>query len=83
MVENINKIAISEFKATCLKVLDQVKKTGNPIYITKRGELIAMVSPPPPKAESASWLGAFKGDGRIVGDVISPVVDEDEWEVLK
>ena len=31
-------ISISEFKATCLKVIDQVKKTGIPIIVTKRGK---------------------------------------------
>jgi len=28
---------ISKFKATCLKVIDQVKNTGISIIVTKRG----------------------------------------------
>lgn len=41
-------ISISEFKATCLKVIDQVKKTGIPIIVTKRGKPYALVTPPAP-----------------------------------
>lgn len=29
-----------------------------------------------------SWLGCMKKEGEIVGDIISPVIDENEWEVL-
>lgn len=29
-----------------------------------------------------SWLGCMKGEGKIIGDIVSPVIDENEWEVL-
>jgi len=77
-----NTVAISEFKATCLKILDQVKRTGTPVLVTRRGEPIAMVVPPPPSEPEPSWLGAFSGTARIVGDIVSPAVNESEWEVL-
>jgi prevent-host-death family protein len=75
-------ISISEFKATCLKVIDQVKKTGIPIVITKRGKPYALVTPPPPPTKKESWLGKFKDEIEIVGDIIEPVGVED-WDVLK
>jgi prevent-host-death family protein len=76
-------IPISKFKATCLSLLVQVKKTGRPIVVTKRGEPIAQVVPPPAPPKKGNWLGAFKSTGKIKGDIISPVLDEKEWEVLK
>jgi prevent-host-death family protein len=82
MAEEFDIIAISEFKATCLKILDQVKQTGNSIVVTKRGKPIAMISPPPPPKRTSSWLGSFKDKGKIVGDIVSPVVDENDWETL-
>jgi PHD/YefM family antitoxin component YafN of YafNO toxin-antitoxin module len=36
-------ISISEFKATCLKIIDQVKNTGKSVIITKRREPYALV----------------------------------------
>ena len=64
-------IPISTFKATCLAVLDSVKKTGKPILVTRKGEPIAQVIPPPPPEQRTDWLGSFKSSGRIVGDIIS------------
>ena len=76
-------IAISEFKATCLRLLDSVKKTGQSIIVTRKGEPIALVSPPPPPPKPDKWLGCLKDSLEICGDIISPVADEEEWEVLQ
>ena len=75
-------VTISKFKATCLRLLDDVKKTGQPILVTRNGEPIALVSPPPPPPKSDRWIGFMRGKLRITGDVVSPVLDEKEWEVL-
>ena len=56
----MRKIAAGRFKATCLKLMDHVAQTGEPIEITKRGKvlvrLVASASEPPP----ASIFGAAK-----------------------
>ena len=75
-------VTISKFKATCLRLLDDVKKTGQPILVTRNGEPIALVSPPPPPPKSDRWIGFMRDKLRITGDVVSPVLDEKEWEVL-
>jgi len=80
--EPIHQISISDFKATCLAVLDRVSRTGQSILVTRRGEPIAQVIPPPSEARSESWLGCMAGKARITGDVVSPATDENEWEAL-
>lgn len=76
-------VAISKFKATCLALLDRVRKTGQPILITKRGEPIAqVVPPPPPEPPKESTFGCMAGTVEIVGDVVEPVGVED-WEALQ
>ncbi|WP_025323307.1 type II toxin-antitoxin system prevent-host-death family antitoxin [Deferrisoma camini] len=75
-------IGISKFKATCLAVLERVRRTGKPVLITRRGEPVAEVVPPPPRTGGVSWLGAMRGTGRIVGDVVSPAGEEEDWEAL-
>lgn len=72
-------VPISKFKATCLALLAQVKRTGQPILVTRRGEPIAQILPPP--AQPGSWLGTFQATGKIVGDIIAPAVEEQEWGV--
>jgi prevent-host-death family protein len=75
-------VPISKFKATCLALLEKVRETGEPILVTRRGEPVAEVIPPPAGAADAGWLGAMAGRGRIVGDIVSPPLDEQEWETL-
>ena len=78
----MDSVSISEFKATCLAKLDYVKRTGRPLNITRRGELIAQVIPPPPPDKPASWLGCFAATVKIHGDLTGPVLAEEEWKVL-
>jgi prevent-host-death family protein len=81
--EKAQTIAISEFKATCLAVLERVKKTGRPVIVTRRGEPIAQVIPPAPSERTPAWIGSMAGKARILGDIVAPATDEDEWEVLR
>jgi prevent-host-death family protein len=76
-MEYIDVITISRFKATCLAVLDKVKRTGQPVLVTRRGETIARIEPPPPPEARASWLGSFRASGRIVGDIVAPVIQDE------
>ena len=79
----MEEIAISEFKAKCLALVEQVHKTRKPIRITKFGKPVAEVVPPSPSPGRADWIGSMKGKMEITGDIISPVIDEDEFEVMK
>ena len=72
----MDEIAISKFKATCLAVLERVRKTRRPIRVTKFGEPIAEVVPPSPKPKKKPWLGSMAGTAHIVGDIVSPASDE-------
>lgn len=75
-------ITISHFKATCLAVLDKVKRTGQAVVVTRRGEPIATIDPPPLPEVNKSWIGSFKSKGSIVGDILSPAADEKDWGVF-
>ena len=81
-METNEVISISQFKATCLAVLDKVKRTGKPVLFTRRGVPIAMIEPPPPPELKESWLGAFKHKGKIIGDIVSPASNETEWGIF-
>jgi prevent-host-death family protein len=79
----MERVPISTFKATCLALLDKVKRTGQTIVVTRKGEPIAQVVPPPSPEKPESWLGCFQSSGRIVGDIMSPAADSEEWEVMQ
>jgi prevent-host-death family protein len=66
----------SEFKAKCLKLMDEVAESGEPLVITKNGRPIAQLSPI--SRERRSIWGLHKGQIEILGDIISPI--DVEWE---
>ena len=72
-------IPVTEFKAHCLELLNQVAKTGEPMILTKRGKPTAMVSLPPAEIKPIWRLGLFEDSCKIVGDVIAPF--DEPWHV--
>jgi len=79
----MQEIAVSEFKAKCLEVLKQVSRTRKPIRVTRFGKPIADVMPPAVVQPRAALIDSMKDSMEIVGDIISPANDENDWEVLR
>lgn len=71
----IQAVAAGEFKAKCLKLLDDVAATGEPLTITKRGRPVAQVVPIPGQRP---MFGAMKGSVLMQRDIVAPVGDD--WE---
>jgi prevent-host-death family protein len=79
----VEEIAISEFKAKCLALLERIRKTRTPIRITRHGKPVAEVVPPSSVQERSAWIGSMKDSVEILGDIISPANEESEWEVVR
>lgn len=75
----MESMPVSEFKATCLAVLKRVKRTGQPVTVTRFGKPVAEVGPPRPAPTEAGWLGCMSGRAEILGDVVRPALESDEW----
>jgi prevent-host-death family protein len=73
------EIPAGEFKAKCLKLMDQVAKTREPIIITKRGKPVAKLVPVEEEARKPLF-GYMAGTIRFVGDIESPL--DVEWETV-
>jgi len=74
----MESLSVSEFKAKCLSVLQDVSKQKKRIIITKRGKPIAEVIP----HESKEKEIPLEDTVVFMRDIISPVAEED-WEALK
>ena len=72
------EIAISKFKATCLAVLDDVRRTGVPVRVTKFGKPVADVVAVR-VAPSGAWLGSMAGSVEVVGDIQGPMGAFADW----
>ena len=66
---NINA---AEFKAKCLKLIDEVASTHEPLIITKRGKPVAKVVPIIDEMPK-SLFGYMKGTVTINGDIVAPL----------
>ncbi len=78
----MEEVAISEFKAKCLALLEQVRQTNKPLRITRFGKPIAEVVPASPDAGHGAWIGSMKDSMRILGDIVSPPVDETDFTAI-
>jgi prevent-host-death family protein len=69
-----------EFKAKCLRVMEDVKKYRIPVVITKKGKPVAKLVPPDePKRDV---FGCMADAFTFIGDVESPVLPPiEEWDM--
>lgn len=71
------EISAAEFKAKCLKLMDEIGKTRKPIVITKRGKPVAKLVPADP-APRKPLFGCMAGTVTFEGDILAPL--DVEWE---
>ena len=76
-------VKASEFKAKCLGMLEQVRKTRKPIRITRFGKPVAEIVPPSAQPRPKSWLGCMAGSVVIVGDIVGPTGSFEDWEAFR
>jgi prevent-host-death family protein len=74
-------MAAGKFKATCLAVMDEVQAKREPVIVTKNGKPVAKLVPMPLE-EPDPIFGFYKGNLEILGDIVSPAFDADEWDSL-
>lgn len=72
---------VSDFKATCIAVLKDVERSGEPVVVTRRGRPMARVGPFVEEAP-VKRLGVLKGSMRIRRD-LARVETTTDWEMLK
>jgi prevent-host-death family protein len=77
----MKKMQASVFKSRCLKVMDRVQATGEPVIVTKRGKPIVKVVPAEQRKDDL--FGFMRGRMEIVGDIESPAVPLGDWDALR
>ena len=77
----MKSMSAAEFKAHCLRVMDEVRRRREPVVITKRGVPVAKLVPADEPA--AEVFNALRGRLEIVGDVVSPVAQPEDWDAVR
>lgn len=65
-----------EFKAKCLKIMDEVQTTRETLVITKHGKPIVSIVPYDERRELP--FGCMKGSVKITGDIVGPIGEK--WD---
>ena len=74
---NTRTIKASEFKAKCLKLMDEVAETGEEIVITKNGKPVAKLTAY--RERPKTLFGIDRGKYEIIGDLDDAFLDVD-WD---
>lgn len=72
-------LAVTEFKAHALKVLDQIAKTRESVLVTKRGEPLVEVVPYSPEIPRPGSLA----DALVFEDDIWEPLGDEMWDACK
>jgi antitoxin (DNA-binding transcriptional repressor) of toxin-antitoxin stability system len=80
----VMQISVSEFKTKCTKIIRVVVNLNQTIEITKRGKIVAIVTPPasPKKIDPREFLGCLHGTIIYAPDWDQPL-GEDDWDASK
>ncbi len=75
-MNHMHTVKASEFKAKCLKLMDEVNRTGEPIVVTKNGVPVSKLVPYRERPDSL--FGQDRDLISIEGDIVSPL--EEAWD---
>jgi hypothetical protein len=79
----MDKIPISKFKAKYLTVLKRLRKTNQPVCVTRFGQSIAEIRALPVRRNGMRRLGTLRDSIVIHGDIESPISSEDDWDAAQ
>lgn len=74
-------MAAGEFKAKCLRVMEEVRKYRTPVVITKKGKPVAKLVPPDEPKKSV--FGCMRDRFTVIGDIEKTRVFPpfEEWDM--
>ena len=83
----VRQIAAGEFKAKCLRIMDEINATGKSLVVTKRGVPVMKLVPiRSGRKKNDDFFGRLKGIIEIVGDpddLTKPVFPLEDYDMLK
>ncbi len=76
-------IGAAEFKAACLRIIDEMNRDGEPVIVTKRGKPVAVLSPVETEKKPVSIWGAMRGTVLRYDDPFAPAADPNDWDAVR
>ena len=79
----MKEIDFPQFRVKCSAIIEQVRKTRQPIRVTRFGEPVAEVVPPTVEKTKGRRLGSMAGSMKILGDIVGPTGSLDDWDAWR
>jgi len=76
-------VGAAQFKARCLRLINEMREDGEPVTITKRGRPVAVLFPAPQTVEQPSIFGALRGSVLAYDDPCLPAADPADWTAMQ
>ena len=73
-------IPAAQFRDQCLRLMDEVRATGETLIVTKHGRPVAAVVPYVERATTS--IVGWSDDIRIAWDPEEPAIPPERWQVL-
>ena len=73
-------IPAGAFRDQCLRLMDEINETGEPVVVTKHGKPVVVVAPAPRPA--IGFVGLMTGVTRILDDLDAPAIPPAEWNIV-
>lgn len=80
---NEKLIGSAEFKASCLRIIDQINRDRQAVVITRRGNPVARLTPIDRPGAKGSIIGAMKGSVLRYDDPFAPAAAPSDWDAAR
>ena len=77
------EVGAAEFKAKCLRIINQMNKDREPVTITNRGRPVAVLSPAREQGANPSIIGAMLGTVLRYDDPFQPAASPSDWNAAR
>ena len=73
------QVSAAEFKAKCLRIIQEMGSDGCSVTITRRGRPVAVLSPLPSERDAPPFVGMMRGSVLAYEDPAEPAAPPSEW----
>ena len=76
------EVSATEFKIRCLRIIQEMGRSGRPVTITRRGRPVALLSPLP-RRDAPPFVGMLAGTVLRFDDPLAPAATPEDWLALR
>ena len=80
---NTRRVSAAEFKAKCLRIIQEMGSDGRSVTITRRGRPVAVLSPLPSTETAQPFLGMMRGTVLGYEAPFAPAALPADWSALR